>query len=222
MADNDLPTTPDTRQKLLDAAVEVFAEYGFHQATVRDITRRAGVSLALVNYHFRDKAELYAAVIRRLLEESSDVIPGDEIMTGEPAGQLRRFVEQFLHRALDPSAPSWRRMIFFRELAQPTAAFDSILEMARPLYGRLGRIVASLAAKPLSDDQIALYAAGVLGQCLYYLEHDAIIKAIQPELADRRQIQRICDHIVTSTLAALANPAGFAPFSSPENQLDKR
>ena len=48
----------ETRRRLLAAAGEVFAEAGFHAATVKVITDRAGASVAAVNYHFRDKAEL--------------------------------------------------------------------------------------------------------------------------------------------------------------------
>src|SRR5260370_34476329 len=48
-----------TRKRLLDAAAAVFAEIGYHRATVRDICARAGVNGALANYHLGDKLELY-------------------------------------------------------------------------------------------------------------------------------------------------------------------
>ena len=57
------PSSETTRDKILSAAGEVFAEQGFERATIRAITERAGVNLAAVNYHFRDKAELYTRVV---------------------------------------------------------------------------------------------------------------------------------------------------------------
>src|SRR5580693_5210735 len=53
-----------TRAKLLDAAGIIFAEAGYQGATVREICARAGVNIALVNYYFGDKLELYAEVLR--------------------------------------------------------------------------------------------------------------------------------------------------------------
>src|SRR6202030_892999 len=53
----------NTREKILGAAGEVFAEQGFEGATIRAITERAGVNIAPVNYHFRDKSELYTLVV---------------------------------------------------------------------------------------------------------------------------------------------------------------
>jgi TetR/AcrR family transcriptional regulator, regulator of cefoperazone and chloramphenicol sensitivity len=52
-----------TRQRLLEAAGEVFADLGFRSATVRDICRRADANIAAVHYHFGDKEQLYAAAV---------------------------------------------------------------------------------------------------------------------------------------------------------------
>ena len=52
------PAVKITSDRLLEAAGEVFAEQGFHRATVRQITERARVNVAAINYHYRDKAEL--------------------------------------------------------------------------------------------------------------------------------------------------------------------
>jgi AcrR family transcriptional regulator len=48
-----------TRQRLLDVAETLFAEHGFAATSVRDITSAAACNLAAVNYHFRDKQNLY-------------------------------------------------------------------------------------------------------------------------------------------------------------------
>ena len=52
-----------TRQRLLEAAGEVFAEDGFRKATIQRICGRARANIAAAHYHFGDKARLYTAVI---------------------------------------------------------------------------------------------------------------------------------------------------------------
>lgn len=62
-------STLDARDKLLEAALSAFAEHGFHGATVRDISQRAGVSQGLITHHFGDKERLWNLVGERVSED---------------------------------------------------------------------------------------------------------------------------------------------------------
>lgn len=53
----------DTVAKILSAAEISFSLYGYHGASIREVTQRAQVNLAAINYHFKDKASLYCEVI---------------------------------------------------------------------------------------------------------------------------------------------------------------
>src|SRR5262245_50873942 len=54
---------PTTRQRLLEAAGPVFAQYGFDRATGKEICERAGANIAAINYHFGGMQSLYAEVV---------------------------------------------------------------------------------------------------------------------------------------------------------------
>lgn len=55
-------------ERILDAAEALFGDEGIRATSIRDITERAGVNLAAVNYHFKNKAGLVAAVLARRAE----------------------------------------------------------------------------------------------------------------------------------------------------------
>lgn len=57
----------DTKERLLDAAEQLFARQGYHNTSLRAITAEAGANLAAVNYHFGSKEALMGAVVERRL-----------------------------------------------------------------------------------------------------------------------------------------------------------
>jgi AcrR family transcriptional regulator len=57
--------TPDTKQRILDAAEKLIAERGYAATSLRQIIAEAGVNLAAVHYHFGSKDEVLGAVIER-------------------------------------------------------------------------------------------------------------------------------------------------------------
>lgn len=57
-----------SQERILDAAVEIFTEKGFHNATISEITARAGVSRGLITYYFPTKHDLARKVLARYLE----------------------------------------------------------------------------------------------------------------------------------------------------------
>jgi len=58
-----------TRQRLIEAAIQLFAHEGLHGATSARIARAAGVATGTFYLHFRDKQELFAAIVQSALAE---------------------------------------------------------------------------------------------------------------------------------------------------------
>jgi AcrR family transcriptional regulator len=58
----------DTRERILDAAEQLFMQHGYEGTSMRVVTSQAGVNLAAANYHFGSKEALMQAVLRRRLE----------------------------------------------------------------------------------------------------------------------------------------------------------
>src|SRR5512134_2375734 len=64
----------DTRDRLVEAALQVFASHGFEGATTREIARRAGVALAALPYHFTTKEALWRAAADRIFGQLATTI----------------------------------------------------------------------------------------------------------------------------------------------------
>ena len=67
--DNLSNTSKETVNSLLDVAEVLFAEYGFAGTTVRDISAKANINQALINYHFKSKQGLFKAIFERRAKE---------------------------------------------------------------------------------------------------------------------------------------------------------
>src|SRR3546814_187852 len=52
-------------ERILDAAEQLFAEYGYHGVTLKDVAARVGVSSTLIHYHFKGKESIYEAIWAR-------------------------------------------------------------------------------------------------------------------------------------------------------------
>ncbi|MCU0913929.1 MAG: CerR family C-terminal domain-containing protein [Planctomycetes bacterium] len=214
----DNAASQETRRKLIDAAGQVFAERGLHAATLQEITDRAGVNKAAVNYHFRDKFELYAAVVRYCV--SFRVEPSPEEMTGPPRDCLRALIAHIIREILDPTKPAWRAAIINHELAQPTAALDAVMdELIAPRSRLQLDIVRRILGPRASEEKVVRTTLSIIAQCLVYLHDRRIMVRLHPILAqDDQKSDEIARHIADFSLAALRPPPRRRPSPKPKRR----
>ncbi|MGW3682354.1 TetR/AcrR family transcriptional regulator [Streptomyces prasinus] len=88
--------TPDAARRLLLAAVEAFAERGYHATTTRDIAGRAGMSPAALYIHYKTKEELLHRISRIGHEKALDVLRTAARAEGSPTRRLAEAVSSFV------------------------------------------------------------------------------------------------------------------------------
>lgn len=109
---------PSRREKILNAAEELFSRRGYYGVSIRDITQLAGVQLALVNYHFGSKEKLYREVIRRrgvehaagMQKALDDALAGAQRRRLEPETIIYAFCACIFERLVN-GGPGWQRYI---------------------------------------------------------------------------------------------------------------
>jgi TetR/AcrR family transcriptional regulator len=137
-----------SRQALLDAALDEFAERGYAGARVADIARRAGVNKQLINYYFGAKEGLYLAVQQAWLDREERFAPADLPLT--------ELVVRYLQDAVrDPRA---LRLLLWRGLADDGAPGGD-----RSRQPDLDQVRARQAAGEVADglDPAAVLLAGM-------------------------------------------------------------
>jgi AcrR family transcriptional regulator len=158
-----------SREKLLEAASEVFAEKGYRETTVAEICKRAGCNVAAINYHFRSKDELYVAVWKKAYDESLSVYPlnGGLPENAPPEKKLFAIVHSTLHKTLDEGHLGRSGQILLREMAEPTEAIGPILhDTLEPLRKHVQQVIGLLLGPGATEDDVNLCELSVLNQCV--------------------------------------------------------
>ncbi len=107
----------DTSDKILKAAKLLFAQYGYHGVSVKQITQKAGVNSALVSYHFGGKAQLYQTVLEQLAEKLTALAEKLKAARQRPLQGLLTFLDEMAMLFLqDPDSMH----ILYQEFLVPT------------------------------------------------------------------------------------------------------
>ena len=163
-----------TRDKIMKAATRVFAEKGYHGASIRNIVARANVNQAAISYHFAGKEGLYRAVLQAAMQALSNADNSTARAPGRGAGReaaLRAFIRRQLQPMLGRDELSHYLRIFNWETVRPTPVFRKLLsEEAAPFMG----LATDLIRRFLPDaDHRSLVVAAIwlLGQCSVFIRN---------------------------------------------------
>jgi TetR/AcrR family transcriptional regulator, regulator of cefoperazone and chloramphenicol sensitivity len=173
----------ETRQRLIEAALDVFGRFGFEGASTRLIAKEAGANLAAIVYHFGSKEALHSAVAEYIVGRITGlvgpalagVIGPEAAATPERArasmiGLLEAYTDILLGEA---EAELWARFII-REQMRPTAAFEVIFKYMGGMHGVGSRLVAAALGKK-EDRETALKTFTLMGQILVFRVAQAMV-----------------------------------------------
>lgn len=168
----------DTRGRILEAALELFAASGFEGASTRTIAERAGVNLPAIQYYFGSKEGLYRAVVEQFSQQmQAGVAPvaeriRAELAGGQPSrrqliGLLCDMLDIVIALILDDSVPNResRQRFFARMEVEPNAAVDALQDdmvshVCKPCCAIIGRLL----DRPPDHEQVLLHAMTIIGQ----------------------------------------------------------
>ena len=108
-------TGDERRRKIIQAAMYVFSRSGFSGATTRKIAKKAGISEAMIYSHFKDKEDLYSAIIDQKMQESEPLYyPLDAMRKKDDERVFETIVSNFMQRYSEDT--TFLRLLLFSAL----------------------------------------------------------------------------------------------------------
>ena len=223
-------TTPDaaeaagdrgdvTRQKLLNAAIDVFGHYGFDGTTTRALASAAGVNLQAIPEHFGGKEGLYLAAADHLATMISSHVSGRrqqvqarlaEIQSEGRAvtrDEARELLTSLLHTLAEvmvsEKSRAWARFLI-REQMEPTEAFARVYEsVMRPMIEAIRRLVGILLDDEPTSEHVRLRAISLIGSVMVFrVANAAALRQLEWSEIGPREFNAICA-LITEIVHAL-------------------
>ncbi|MDR6623989.1 CerR family C-terminal domain-containing protein [Caulobacter segnis] len=176
--DSQREDAAQTRARLVDAGVKVFARHTYESASVRDIAAQAGVTVAMVGYHFKGKEGLYLAAAEHIAERALKLIGPAQVKAREvlASGAADRpalieatgdVLRALLEARSEDGSLDWAR-ILLREQMHPSRAVDILHErLTEPYMTVLAALLAALDGRaPERRDMIRAFS--LMGQAIIF------------------------------------------------------
>jgi AcrR family transcriptional regulator len=172
-----------SRERLLLAAMRLFAEQGYAKASTREIALAAGANVAAISYYFGDKAGLYRAAFAAMsLDPHQNIALYDQ-----PHLTLRQSLEIFFSQMLAPlregDMAQLCNRLWFREMLEPTGLWANEIENnIRPEHEAMVRIICRHLGVAGPDDEIHRLTFCVASQALLLMVGSDVVNTITPQL----------------------------------------
>jgi AcrR family transcriptional regulator len=179
------PTVAARRQAIVEAAIGVFAQHGFDDATTDDIARAAGLSKGGLYWHFKSKDDILAAILIQLFDQELGTLQQMLAAEGAVAPRLRQLVAHGVDAMLQLEA-LLPVMLEFYALA---ARKSDVRQFLQQYYQRYHKLLAELFEQGFARGEFHRGTAEAAAITLIaHLEGMGLLWAIAPELvplADR-------------------------------------
>ena len=199
----------ETRTRLLDAALVLFAEKGFAKTSTREIALAAKVNVASISYYFGDKAGLYRAVFHDPRTHPEI----DPTSMDHPDLSLEASLKAFLGSFLEPlknNADLQNCMkLQCREMLEPTGLWEEALEGSiKREHNALLNVLCRALGLARADDGVQRLAFSISGLGIMLHVQLDVIDALHPALVGTPQaIEAYQAHLVQAALSMVEGEA---------------
>ncbi|MES3024388.1 MAG: CerR family C-terminal domain-containing protein [Pseudomonadota bacterium] len=172
-----------SRERLLLAAMRLFAEQGFAKTSTREIALAAGTNIAAISYYFNDKAGLYRAAFVKPAPHAENEIAQFTAVGAPLRESLRMFYGQLLAPLKQGDLAQLCMRLWFREMLEPTGLWHEEIDNGiRPAHAGLVLVLSRHLGVKEPGDDIDRLAFSVAGLALHLMVARDVIDKIGPRL----------------------------------------
>ncbi|MEL6340446.1 MAG: CerR family C-terminal domain-containing protein [Myxococcota bacterium] len=204
------------KQRLLDAALHLFAEHGRDGVSVRDIAEKARATHGSIRHHFGTKDNLYLAAIMQLKSIDSflpNLDPLQELGIRHVSNeeQLRHMVRHFVTFQAKASQDRIASLGMIRAEVTREGGPDPVFydRVIRPAHDRMKQILQSIRPDITDDETLEIIAFNIIFQCVMIrIGNRIVLKRLGKRKLTRRDTDRIAELIADTALEGLKNLDG--------------
>lgn len=217
------PRGEDTRRRILETALALFAGGGFEGTSTREIAEQAGVNLPAIQYYFGSKEGLYRAAIAHIADQALQAIGPiaariwQALDTGTPSrvqlvNLLCEIVDAVVAMFLDEDLPDRENRSLFvsRVEVEHTEALDPLNQIMREhLLAPATALIGRLLGRPAEDEQVVLRALMIVGQAKIFCSR-TVMRGLGWEAIGESRVRAVQSMVNEHTRAicrALKSPA---------------
>ncbi|WP_027852530.1 TetR/AcrR family transcriptional regulator [Marinobacterium litorale] len=212
----------NTATRIIGAAEALFAEQGFAETTMRQITARAEVNLAAVNYHYGSKSGLIEAVARRfmdpLCQRLESMLAERAMGEGESQAALDELIEMLMRALLLVEDENPHALALFMRLLDLAYTPDQG-ELRQFLIDGYGQRVAPYIellqadSAPMSKDEFFWRLHFLLGALIFTLSNQSTLSSLRDGDAGAPDIERILHRMIPVLVAGFQARGEVSWFS---------
>lgn len=210
----------DTRRRILERALDLFAAQGYEGASTRQIAEGAGVNLPAIQYYFGNKEGLYRAIIEDIVADTerhmAGVSPRVRAALDDPAATpaeltelLCEMLDTFVTLVTSGTQVESRRLFFARAEVEETPGLDRLHDNGmRQIFNPCLALLSRIHGKSETDQEMTMRTMALIGQVVIFCSNNKrpILAATGFDEASVRLIKQIMrDHTLAICRAATAN-----------------
>lgn len=191
----------DTKQKIINAAINLFAQKDFSSVSTREIAKKAGVNLSLIAYYFKTKEGLYISIINTLIEYGLEFLH-EELIAAENISNLSledkkdlffRLIYKYTDFVYSDKLPVNFVLLMVKEQTLLNSKFGKFYqEKVHVFYNALKKLLAAITGRTTNDTTLLIGACALMGQLLSFrLLQQSSLKISKSPNYSHEELQKI-------------------------------